>query len=164
MLDEGVIQDREGKSYKCNNCLIICTTNLGSDWITQVGTSKPYQQELEEFTTLLPHFSKALGISGLQGNISPEFVGRTSVVLYRPLSFEVFKHLIVEEVRAQNDMLRSSGANYKFEIEDADAESLAKHLSAKSSGVRGARRYLEQNFFSRVPPKDDKFYTCKVSF
>lgn len=163
MLDEGEIEDRNGNKYSCSQCVIIFTTNLGSSWISKTSQKMSYKEQSEEFIARLPTFSQSQGLGHRHGNISPEFLGRTRVVLYRPLPPKDFTYLAKQEVKSRNVALASAGKNYRFNIDETNAERLGEMFSQRSSGVRGALKYLEDQFFSQVPPDAESNYIFEIT-
>jgi ATP-dependent Clp protease ATP-binding subunit ClpB len=76
ILDDGRLTDAQGRTVDFRNTVIIMTSNLGSQWILELGTSDWPAVEKRVLEALRQHFR-------------PEFLNRVDdVVLFRPLSAE----------------------------------------------------------------------------
>ena len=76
ILDDGRLTDAQGRTVDFRNAVIIMTSNLGSQWILELGTGDWPAVEQRVLAALRQHFR-------------PEFLNRVDdVVIFRPLSEE----------------------------------------------------------------------------
>jgi ATP-dependent Clp protease ATP-binding subunit ClpB len=76
ILDDGRLTDSQGRTVDFKNTVIIMTSNIGSQWILELGTSRWEEVETRVMEALRSHFR-------------PEFLNRVDdTILFRPLSEE----------------------------------------------------------------------------
>lgn len=76
IMDEGLIHDRLGKEGDFSNALILFTSNIGSEWITEQFNSNKMPQPNQLMELMTKHFR-------------PEFLARLSeIVPFRPITEE----------------------------------------------------------------------------
>jgi ATP-dependent Clp protease ATP-binding subunit ClpA len=74
IMDEGTIHDKLGKEGDFSNALIIFTSNIGSEWISEKFSRDEMPRQSEMLEIMSHHFR-------------PEFLGRlTEIVPFRPIS------------------------------------------------------------------------------
>ena len=82
ILDDGRLTDAQGRTVDFRNTVIIMTSNLGSQWILELGTGDWPAVEKKVLEALRQHFR-------------PEFLNRVDdVVLFRPLSQEDLSRIV----------------------------------------------------------------------
>jgi len=73
LLDDGRLTDGQGRTVDFRNCVIIMTSNIGSQWIQQYGT--------EDYAKM-----RSLVMEALKESFKPEFLNRIDeTVIYHPL-------------------------------------------------------------------------------
>lgn len=125
ILDEGKIDDAQGRTVNFENTIIVMTSNAGS---TDKSTGVGFNRTEEEI-------SKEKALKGLKDFLRPEFVGRVDeIIVFKPLSVEDY-------VRIADLMLKetASALSERGILLDWDDQSL-KIVAEKSHGQRyGAR-------------------------
>jgi len=71
ILDDGRMTDGHGRTVDFKNTIIIMTSNVGSQWIQELGVSK--RQEMESRVT-----------EALHANFKPEFLNRIDDIIIFP--------------------------------------------------------------------------------
>lgn len=123
IMDEGHIHDKLGREGDFSNSIIIFTSNIGSQWISEqfVKEVTPSSNELIEVMSV--HFR-------------PEFLGRiTEVVPFAPINEQVAQMIFVLQFKSLQDQLKQQkNINIKLSNE------ALKYLSTKGySKTYGAR-------------------------
>lgn len=125
ILDEGKIDDAQGRTVNFENTIIVMTSNAGS---TDKSTGVGFNRTEEEI-------SKEKALKGLKDFLRPEFVGRVDeIIVFKPLSVEDY-------VRIADLMLKetASALSERGILLDWDDQAL-KIVAEKSHGQRyGAR-------------------------
>jgi ATP-dependent Clp protease ATP-binding subunit ClpB len=129
MLDDGRLTDAQGRTVDFKNTIVIMTSNLGSQWITEAGLS---WDEIRErvMTAVREHFR-------------PELLNRVDeIIIFRPLALEQIKEIVDIQLRG----LRARLAERKIELELTSA---AKELIAREGfdpvyGARPLKRAIQK--------------------
>jgi ATP-dependent Clp protease ATP-binding subunit ClpB len=122
ILDDGRLTDGHGRTVDFKNTILIMTSNVGSQWIQELGAG-----EEEEMRSRV--------MEALRAQFRPEFLNRIDeIVIFHSLSLEQIKQIV--EIQLSN--LRRRLAERKLEIVLAEP---AKELLAKEGfdPVYGAR-------------------------
>ncbi|HWP59980.1 MAG TPA: ATP-dependent chaperone ClpB [Candidatus Acidoferrales bacterium] len=82
ILDDGRLTDSQGRTVDFRNTVIIMTSNIGSQWILELGTGRWEEVETRVMEALRAHFR-------------PEFLNRVDdTILFRPLSAEDLERIV----------------------------------------------------------------------
>lgn len=158
VFDKGAMKDGEGRDINFKNCVILMTTNAGSDSIKSLCSDPDTRPDPEEFTRAV--FPKLLE------HFKPAFLGRVKIVPFYPLADDVLRKIIElklgkikrrirENYRAAFDWSPELVGNIATRCTEADtgarnidnilSQSLLPELSAEFLG-----RMVEGNKISRV--------------
>jgi ATP-dependent Clp protease ATP-binding subunit ClpB len=130
ILDDGRMTDGQGRTVDFKNSLIIMTSNVGSQWILELGARDRSEMERRVMETLRSTFK-------------PEFLNRIDeVVIFQNLTPEQIGRI----VEIQLDRLRKRLAERKIELTLTEA---AKHLLGRMGydplyGARPLKRAIQQ--------------------
>src|SRR5947209_4065183 len=130
LLDDGRLTDAQGRTVDFRNTIVIMTSNLGSQWITEPGLS---EDEIRERV-----------MDALRSHFRPELLNRIDeVVIFRTLGLEQIEQIVDIQLRS----LRSRLAERKITLELTDA---AKELVAREGfdpvyGARPLRRTIQKD-------------------
>lgn len=105
IMDEGQIHDRLGKKGSFVDAIVIFTSNIGSDWISEQFRKGhvPVSTELTEI---------------MAGNFRPEFLGRlTEVVPFGPITEEVAALIFDIQLKKLSALLRQRGIDIEISSE-----------------------------------------------
>jgi ATP-dependent Clp protease ATP-binding subunit ClpB len=81
VLDDGRLTDGQGRTVDFKNTVIIMTSNIGSQWITELA-GKDYDE------------LKRRVMEGVKAHFKPEFLNRIDeIIIFRSLSVEDIKHI-----------------------------------------------------------------------
>jgi ATP-dependent Clp protease ATP-binding subunit ClpB len=129
LLDDGRLTDAQGRTVDFRNTIVIMTSNLGSQWITEPGLS---WDEIRERVS-----------DAVRAHFRPELLNRIDeVVIFRPLGKGEIKQIVDIQLRS----LRARLAERKITLELTDA---AKELVAREGfdpvyGARPLRRAIQK--------------------
>ena len=139
IFDKGVANDGEGREINFRNTLILMTSNLGSDLISDLCAdgARPSAQVLEERIrpVLASHFKPAL-------------LARMRVVPYYPVSGSVLRELI--EIKLGSLRERLNRRQLAFTFSEALVDHLVERCSQGDSGARLIDHLLDLHVVPRV--------------
>jgi ATP-dependent Clp protease ATP-binding subunit ClpC len=143
MLDEGQLTDSSGRAASFKDCVIIATSNAGSQTIRdRVGKG----ESLESFATA---FSDELIASG---QFKPELLNRfDEMVLFRPLTPDELAQVVRLMMNEVNKTLANQ--NISVELTDAAISSIVEHGNDPRLGARPMRRTLQKAVEDTVAQK-----------
>ena len=130
ILDDGRLTDSQGRTVDFKNTVIIMTSNIGSAWILEAGTSDWAAVEAQVTSALRTHFK-------------PEFLNRVDdIIIFRPLAEEQIAHIVDLQLKRMDALL----AERKMTLEVTDD---AKHLIATEGydpafGARPLKRAIQR--------------------
>ncbi|MDM7994030.1 MAG: ATP-dependent chaperone ClpB [Candidatus Fermentibacter sp.] len=140
ILDDGRLTDGQGRTVDFRNCLLVMTSNLGSDWIAaSAGTMPPSEMARRARQNLEAHFR-------------PEFLNRIDeVIVFRPLSEEDLGRIVGIQLGRLNRLLQGAGVEVHADVQ-------ALHLLAERGfdpvyGARPLKRVIQrsvQNVLARM--------------
>lgn len=135
ILDEGKINDAQGRTVDFSNTVICMTSNAGSSEQTSSGLG---------FNSSAAEASKEKAMKALREFLRPEFLGRVDeVICFNPLSPEVMRKiaaLMMEEYRTGMDQ---KGISYQYT--DAALNLLTAKAENGRFGARDLRRVIRKN-------------------
>lgn len=139
ILDEGRVNDAQGRSVSFENTVIIMTSNAGStDKSYGIGFDKSQAQ-----------ISKERAMKGLREFLRPEFISRVDeVVVFNPLTEENYAdiaHLMLGEMVGP---LAEKSIDFKFDREAEKA--VAKMAFSDKYGARDIRRIIRKEVEDRI--------------
>jgi type VI secretion system protein VasG len=133
VFDKGNLEDGEGRSIDFKNCIIILTSNAGTDTLMKL-TADPETMPGPEglVTALKPELNKIF---------KPAFLGRMMIVPYFPVRDEALKKIILLKISKVQRRLQE---NHKIAMvcDDAVIEEVAKRCTEVESGARNVDNIL----------------------
>jgi ATP-dependent Clp protease ATP-binding subunit ClpB len=129
LLDDGRLTDGQGRTVDFRNTIVIMTSNLGSQFLTEGGLSPA---QIEEHVTDV-----------LRKSLRPELLNRIDeVVIFRPLGREQITQIVQIQLR---DLLeRLQDRDISLELAPAATERLAEEGFDPVYGARPLRRAIQQ--------------------
>ena len=127
LLDEGALTDGQGRRVSFAHCVVIMTSNVGSDKIMAAGSVTPaLKQELDR--DLLAHFR-------------PEFINRLDSIIYFSALTPAHVRAIVR-IQLEHIVARLAGQGVALMVTEAAEQELALQGYSKEFGARPVRRAL----------------------
>lgn len=133
LLDDGRLTDGQGRTVDFKNCIIIMTSNLGSEQITDDLKQGRFDYEKAQRDVY----------QILQRSVKPEFLNRIDeVIVFQPLGFDEIKGIVQREIKK----IARNVAEFGFTLECTEA--LMEHLAREGFdpvyGARPLRRALQR--------------------
>jgi type VI secretion system protein VasG len=133
VFDKGVLEDGEGREIDFKNCVILLTSNVGTDTIMKLCAdpdTKPSPEGLVE--AVKPELVKAF---------KPALLGRMVTVPYYPISDDILRLIIRLQLGKIEQRI---GENHKaaFTYDDSLIDTIAKRCTDVDSGARNIYNIL----------------------
>jgi type VI secretion system protein VasG len=133
VFDKGVLEDGEGREIDFKNCIILLTSNVGTDTIMKLCAdpdTKPEPEGLVE--AVKPELVKAF---------KPALLGRMVTVPYYPISDDILRLIIRLQLgKIKNRIMDNHGAQFSYD--DSVIETVAKRCTDVDSGARNVYNIL----------------------
>ena len=133
VFDKGVLEDGEGREIDFKNCIILLTSNVGTDTIMKLCAdpdTKPEPDGLVE--AVKPELVKAF---------KPALLGRMVTVPYYPISDDILRLIIKLQLgKIKQRIADNHGAAFTYD--DAVVETVAKRCTDVDSGARNVYNIL----------------------
>ncbi|MBK8148833.1 MAG: type VI secretion system ATPase TssH [Acidobacteria bacterium] len=133
VFDKGVLEDGEGREIDFKNCIILLTSNVGTDTIMKLCAdpdTKPDPDGLVEAIRpeLVKHFKPAL-------------LGRMVTVPFYPISDDILRLIIRLQLgKIKNRIMDNHGAQFSYD--DSVIDTVAKRCTDVDSGARNVYNIL----------------------
>ncbi|CAK8985387.1 Chaperone protein ClpB1 (ATP-dependent Clp protease ATP-binding subunit ClpB homolog 1) (Casein lytic proteinase B1) (Heat shock protein 101) (Protein DEFECTIVE IN LONG-TERM ACQUIRED THERMOTOLERANCE) [Durusdinium trenchii] len=140
LLDDGRITDSQGRTVDCSNCVVILTSNLGSEHLMRaLGTGNP--SELER--------AKGLVMQSIRRSLRPELLNRLDdIVVFQPLSGSTLRQVV--RLQLADVLKRLEELEVTMHVSDAAIDFVLKEAHDPELGARPLKRYLERHLVSRL--------------
>ncbi len=130
ILDDGRLTDGQGRTVDLKNTLIIMTSNLGSQWILELGADERDEMERRVMEAVRAHFR-------------PEFLNRVDeMVIFHALTREHIRTIVDLHVEGLRRMLAERELALK--LTDAARDALAEEGYDPHYGARPLKRVIQR--------------------
>lgn len=133
VFDKGVLEDGEGREINFKNCIILLTSNIGTDTIMKLCAdpeTKPEPDGLVE--AIKPELNKAF---------KPALLGRLVTVPFYPISDDILRLIIKLQLgRIKKRISDNHGAQFSYD--DSVIDTVAKRCTDVDSGARNVLNIL----------------------
>ena len=141
VFDKGNMKDGEGRDIDFKNCVIIMTSNAGTDTIAKLCADPETAPEPEALTEALrPDLLKSF---------KPAFLGRCNVVIYYPLADDVLRQIIDLKLRSIGKRVREV-YDVTFEVAPAVPEAIIERCREVESGARNIENILNRTLLPEL--------------
>ena len=132
VLDDGRLTDSHGRTVDFKNTLIVLTSNLGSEYLANLGPGQPVSEAREQV------------MAEVQRRFRPEFYNRLDeVILFERLSREHMKGIVAIQLRRLEKLLEER--KIALEITDAAKRWLAEAGYDPVYGARPLKRTIQRS-------------------
>lgn len=139
ILDEGKINDAQGRTVNFENTIICMTSNAGS---TDKSTGLGFNKTADEI-------SKDKAMKALREFLRPEFISRIDeIVVFRPLEKSDFAEIARLMLEEMVEPLKEK--NIAFKYDEKALEVIAEKSFGKPYGARDIRRVIRQEIENKV--------------
>ena len=141
VFDKGQMKDGEGRDIDFRNCVIIMTSNAGTDTIAKLCSDPDLVPEPEQLRDALqPDLLKVF---------KPAFLGRCNVVIYYPLRDEILKKICLLKLRSIGKrVLETYGTPFTFD--DAVPDAIVARCKEVESGARNIDNILSRSLLPEL--------------
>jgi type VI secretion system protein VasG len=141
VFDKGQMKDGEGRDIDFRNCVIIMTSNAGTDTIAKLCADPELTPEPEQLRDALqPDLLKVF---------KPAFLGRCNVVIYYPLRDEILRRICLLKLRSiGRRMLETYGVPLGFD--DAVPDAIVARCKEVESGARNIDNILSRTLLPEL--------------
>jgi len=130
ILDDGRMTDGHGRTVNFKNTIIIMTSNVGSNWIQELGASD--RNEMENRVT-----------EALRNNFKPEFLNRIDeIVIFHNLTFEQLCKIV--KIQIGKLLKRLEEKNIELELSDSAIRLLSEKGYDPVYGARPLKRAIQK--------------------
>lgn len=133
VFDKGVLEDGEGREIDFKNCIIILTSNVGTDTIMKLCAdpeTRPTPDGIVE--AVKPELHKAF---------KPALLGRMVTVPYYPISDEILRLIIKLQLKKIKERI-SDNHGAQFSYDDSVIDTVAARCTDVDSGARNVYNIL----------------------
>ncbi len=133
ILDEGQIEDAQGRVVNFSHTVICMTSNAGS---TDKSSGVGFNKTTEEIT-------KDRAMKALREFLRPEFLGRIDdIIVFRPLDQQDFARIAALMLEEMRNPLAEKGITLQFD--EAALQKIAEEAFGKHGGARDIRRVIRE--------------------
>jgi ATP-dependent Clp protease ATP-binding subunit ClpB len=130
VLDDGRLTDAQGRTVDFKNTVIVMTSNIGSQWITELGPREEAEMRRRVTEALRAHFR-------------PEFLNRVDeIVIFHSLSREQIGQIV--DIQLGGLRRRLAERHLALELTDAAKELLANEGYDPVYGARPLKRAIQR--------------------
>jgi ATP-dependent Clp protease ATP-binding subunit ClpB len=139
ILDDGRLTDGHGRTVDFKNTVIIMTSNIGSQWIVDLGAKDYEEMRRRVMEAVKVHFK-------------PEFLNRVDdLIIFRGLGIEEIKAIV--EIQVKKLQQRLLDRRIQLELTDRAKEWLAKEGFDPAYGARPLKRVLQKEIQDKLALK-----------
>jgi ATP-dependent Clp protease ATP-binding subunit ClpB len=145
IMDDGRLTDGKGRTVDFKNTVIIMTSNIGSSFLQDVGTSGHVGTAAPGRPSEEPWFEEASKqvMNALHGHFKPEFLNRVDdIIVFRPLGKEQLVKII--ELRLEDVRRLLAERKISLELTDAAKELLFTEGFDPNFGARPLKRAIQK--------------------
>jgi type VI secretion system protein VasG len=133
VFDKGVLEDGEGREIDFKNCVILLTTNVGTETIMKLCSDPDTTPEPEALLEALrPDLQKAF---------KPALLGRMVPIVYYPISDDILRLIIKLQLKKIEKRIQENH-RAQFTYDDSVIDSIAKRCTDVDSGARNVYNIL----------------------
>ncbi len=146
VLDEGWLTDSEGQRVSFRNCVIIGTSNIGSEHLNLkkrpmgiAAQSEPVDEGAE----------KSLVMSEVKNYLRPEFINRLDeIIVFHRLGASELQAIL--EIQLKDLARRMEPLGFTMELSEEARSALLEGIDASTYGARPLRRRIEQTVENEI--------------
>ncbi|MGI6368266.1 MAG: ATP-dependent chaperone ClpB [Anaerolineae bacterium] len=136
ILDEGRLTDGQGRTVNFKNTVIIMTSNIGSQWITELGAGNAEQMRNRVMEALRQHFR-------------PEFLNRVDeIIMFHNLTREQLGEIVHIQLGHLRSLLADRGLG--LELTQRATEALTEEGFDPAYGARPLRRTIQRRIQDKL--------------
>jgi ATP-dependent Clp protease ATP-binding subunit ClpB len=139
ILDDGRVTDSQGRTVSFKNCVIIMTSNLGSQFLIDDAVSGG---EISQST-------RKHVMATVRQHFRPEFLNRVDdIIIFKPLGLAEIKQIVLLQV--QDIRKRLASRNITLNLTDEALEFVAEQGYDPVYGARPLKRFLQHELETKI--------------
>ena len=139
ILDDGRLTDGHGRTVDFKNTVVIMTSNIGSQWIMDLG-----EKDYEEMRRRV--------MDAVKAHFKPEFLNRIDeLIIFHSLGLEQIKAIV--EIQVKKLEQRLSEKQIQFKMNEKAKEWLAKEGFDPAYGARPLKRVIQKEIQDKLAMK-----------
>lgn len=145
ILEDGELTDAKGRKINFKNTIIIMTSNIGADKLTEKASPLGFNLKSDELAEAAKDYeaTKEDLVNSLKEKFRPEFLNRIDkVVVFKPLTHDHIKQIVALNIGYLQERL--AHREIKIELTDGGLEFLAKKGYDPAFGARPVRRAIQE--------------------
>jgi ATP-dependent Clp protease ATP-binding subunit ClpB len=140
ILDDGRLTDAKGRTVDFKNTVILMTSNLGSQWLSDIS-QKLSDDELERRVQ-----------EALRAQFKPEFLNRIDdIIIFKRLGPEQLREIVGIQLRRMAQLF--AHRNIELQVTEGARDHLAREGYDPAYGARPLRRLLQKEILDRLSTK-----------
>ena len=141
ILDDGRLTDNQGKIVNFKNCIIIMTSNIGSNHLLENRESGGIEQHIRDRV-----------MRELKSKFKPEFLNRLDdIILFKPLETKEIEGIV--DIFLEDIQNRLKDKNILMKVTEAAKELMAEEGYDPIYGARPLKRYIENVLETSIAKK-----------
>jgi len=141
ILDDGRLTDNQGKVVNFKNCIIIMTSNIGSNYLLENKESGSIQQNIRDRV-----------MHELKTKFKPEFLNRLDdIILFKPLETKEIEGIV--DIFLEDIKNRLKDKNISMKVTDNAKKLMAEEGYDPVYGARPLKRYIENVLETNIAKK-----------
>ncbi|KOA19389.1 chaperone protein ClpB [Clostridium homopropionicum DSM 5847] len=153
ILDDGRLTDNKGKIIDFKNCIIIMTSNIGSDYLLANTNAEGIDENIREKI-----------INQMKLRFKPEFLNRVDdIIMFKPLTGKEIEKII--DIFMEDIKNRLKEKNITIEISKEAKELMAREGYDPVYGARPLKRYISKALETNIAKmiiKGEAFDGCNI--
>jgi len=137
ILEDGRLTDAKGRTASFKNAILIMTSNVGSEYVTKMGTLGFLENKTEKENL------KEKVMESLKDNFRPEFLNRIDeIIIFNYLGKEEIKKIVELELGKVNRRLQAKGGEIR--VDEAAKKLLIEKGFDPNLGARPLKRVIQR--------------------
>jgi ATP-dependent Clp protease ATP-binding subunit ClpC len=145
ILEDGVLTDSKGRKVDFKNTIIILTSNIGADKLTEKAAPIGFTQKSDDLKEAEAEYQNTKNdiLNDLKENFKPEFLNRIDkTIVFRALTKDNIKEIVKLHLSMLQDRLKSK--KITIETTKSGLELLAEKGYDPKYGARPVRRAIQE--------------------
>ncbi len=144
VLDEGKLKDSKGRYVNFKNCIIVLTSNLGSQFINKMESFGFNEKPTSDYSNM-----KEKVLTSLKDFFRPEFLNRLDeIVVFDVLSKEMIKDIVKIQLNILVDRLKTKNVNLSFT--EASVDKISELGFDPHYGARPVKRIIQTEVLNPI--------------
>ena len=139
LMDDGRITDGQGRVVDARNCIVVMTSNLGAEYLSQGRDSK------------IDSTTRELVMNALRNYFLPEFLNRiNSIVIFNRLTRKEIRRIVDLRLHEIQKRLADNERNVFIQVSDEAKDYLGHAGYSPAYGARPLQRLIEKEVLNRL--------------